>query len=97
MAIIGNFTRDGENFTGTIATLVLKAEATIQLIEKVSASAPDYRVYVAGAEAGAAWINRSKGERPYLTVKLDDPSFTAAIYCRLVEADGEKHQLLWSR
>lgn len=97
MANIGNFTRDGDKFTGTINTLALKAKATIQRIEKPSPQAPDFRVYAAGAEVGAAWVKTSKGERPYLSVKLDDPSFAGAIYCRLIETGDDKHQLLWSR
>ena len=37
-----------------------------------------------------------KGGNPYLSVKIDDPSFVAAIYANLVEQDG-KHVLIWSR
>ncbi len=97
MANIGNFTRDGDTFSGAITTLALKAKATIQPINKPSPQAPDYRVYAGGAEIGAAWVKTSKGERPYLSVKLDDPSFAGAIYCRLIELDGGRHGLLWSR
>ena len=37
-----------------------------------------------------------EGNRDYISVKLDDPTFAAPIYANLVEIDG-KHQLLWSR
>lgn len=97
MATIGTFTQDGDTFTGTINTLALKAKATLQPVEKSNDQMPDFRVYAAGAEIGAAWNKTSKGERPYLSVKLDDPSFSGAIYCRLVELEGGRHQLLWSR
>lgn len=97
MANIGTFTRDGANFTGAIATLALKTKATIQPNTKVSDLAPDYRVYAGGVEIGAAWLRTSKGERPYLSVKLDDPSFPGAIFCRMIEGTEVTHQLLWSR
>ena len=98
MATIGTFTRDGDTFTGTINTLALKAKATLQPVDKTNEQMPDFRVYASGAEIGAAWSKTGKdSERPYLSVKLDDPSFAGAIYCRLVELEGERHQLLWSR
>lgn len=97
MANIGQFTRDGENFTGVINTLALKAKATIQPNDKANDLAPDFRVYAGGAEIGAAWVKTSRGERAYLSVKLDDPSFAGAIYCRLIELSNGQHRLLWSR
>lgn len=98
MANIGTFTRDGDKFSGAITTLALKAKATIQPINKTKPAMPDYRIYAGGAEIGAAWAMTSKDEqRPYLSVKLDDPSFGGAIYCRLVEVKEGRHQLLWSR
>lgn len=97
MASIGNFTRDGDIFSGAITTLALKAKASIHPNTKANPQAPDFRVYAGGAEIGAAWVKTSKGERPYLSVKLDDPSFAGAIYCRLIELESGKHQLLWSR
>jgi Protein of unknown function (DUF736) len=48
------------------------------------------------AEIGAAWSKRSSEGRDYLSVKLDDPSFTVPIYANLVE-DGETFNLIWSR
>lgn len=98
MANIGTFTRDGSKFTGAINTLTTKASATFKPIEgKASPQMPDYRIYANGAEIGAAWSKISENERPYLAVKLDDPSFSEAIYCRLVELDSGRHQLIWNR
>lgn len=97
MANIGTFTHDGQNFAGSITTLALKAKATIQLLDKASPQAPDYRVFAGGAEVGAAWIKTSKEDRTYLSVRLDDPSFAGPIDCRLVETKDGQHQLLWSR
>ena len=39
----------------------------------------------------------SRAERPYLSVTLDDPSFPATIYARLVEGEDGVHNLIWSR
>jgi len=98
MTTIGTFTRDGNEFVGTITTLTLKAKATFKPIDKTSEQAPDYRVYSAGVEIGAAWSMTSKANKPYLSVKLDDPSFPAAILARMIgDEAGEKHQLVWSR
>ena len=50
------------------------------------------------AEIGAAWSKRSNEGRDYLSLKLDDPSFTAPIYANLFEdEDGEGYSLIWSR
>lgn len=98
MAIIGTFTRSGSDFTGRIDTLTLSVPVKIRAVEKDSDKAPDFRVYAGKAEfeIGAAWQKTSREERPYLSVKLDDPSFPAPVYASLSEVDG-KHQLIWSR
>jgi uncharacterized protein (DUF736 family) len=47
----------------------------------------------------AAWqkVSEQTG-REYLSVKLDDPSFPAAIYATLAEVEGEDgFHLIWSR
>jgi hypothetical protein len=49
-------------------------------------------------EIGAAWSKRSSEGRDYLSVKLDDPSFTAPIYANLFDDEGgETFTLIWSR
>jgi uncharacterized protein (DUF736 family) len=51
------------------------------------------------AEIGAAWTKRSAEGRDYLSLKLDDPSFTAPIYANLFDDDeeGDGYSLIWSR
>ena len=97
MATIGTFTREGDNFTGTITTLSLKAKTVIKPVTKVSENAPDFRIFAAGVEIGAAWSATSKAHKPYLSVKLDDPSFAGAIYCRLIGTEGDNQTLIWNR
>ena len=57
------------------------------------------RVFVGrDVEIGAAWSKRSEEGRDYLSLKLDDPSFTAPIYANLFNDEGgEGFNLLWSR
>ena len=97
MTTIGTFTRDETGFTGTIATLAIKAKAVIRPVRKTVENAPDFRVYASGVEIGAAWSKKSEADKPYLSIKLDDPSFAEAIYCRLVGREDGDHVLVWSR
>ena len=98
MANIGTFTADKDGFTGTLRTLTLNVKVRLVPSDKTSENAPDYRVVAGnGLEIGAAWKKLSKAERPYLSVTLDDPSFPATLYARLVEDEDGAHNLIWSR
>ncbi len=99
MAQIGTFTRgeDG-SFVGTIRTLNINIKATIKPAAKENERAPDYRVTANGVELGAAWSKAAKDSgAEYLSLKLDDPSFTAPVYASLVQGDNGEHKLIWSR
>ena len=100
MANIGTFKKSGDDFQGEIVTLSLQSRGVRIVPEssRVSDNAPSHRVYVGRAEIGAAWSKRSNEGRDYLSLKLDDPSFTAPIYANLFEdEDGEGYSLIWSR
>jgi len=61
-------------------------------------NAPDYRIQAAsGFDIGAAWKKVSQAERPYLSVTLDDPSFPATVYARLIAEEDGTDNLIWSR
>ena len=101
MATIGTFKKNGLNeFTGDIVTLSVQAKG-VRIIPDLRATgdnAPSHRVLVGRAEIGAAWSKRSNEGRDYLGLKLDDPSFNAAIYANLFDdEDGENFSLIWSR
>ncbi len=102
MATIGTFTKNenGAGFTGAVKTLTLNVK-TVKLVptESDSERGPDFRIFAAATEFGAAWKKVAREtQREYLSVKLDDPSFPAPIYASLVEAeDGSGHNLIWSR
>ncbi len=98
MANIGTFTTQNGSYTGTVRTLTLNVKVRLVPSDKASENAPDYRVVAGnGLEIGAAWKKLSKAERPYLSVTLDDPSFPATLYARLVEGEDGVHNLIWSR
>ena len=82
MAQIGSFTRDDDGaFTGTIRTLNINTKATIKPVAKDNERSPDYRVTANGVEFGAGWSKAAKDTgAEYLSLKLDDPSFTGPVY-----------------
>jgi uncharacterized protein (DUF736 family) len=97
MATIGTFTKTSDGYTGTINTLSLNVKsAQFRPNGKTTEEAPDFRIFAGKAELGAAWKKTSAEDREFLSVKLDDPSFPAAIYASLVDAD-EGYSLIWSR
>ena len=93
------FKKVGNDFLGEINTLNLaKSVRIVAEANRASENAPSHRVYVGRAEIGAAWSKRSEEGRDYLSLKLDDPSFTAPIYANLFDDEGgEGYTLLWSR
>lgn len=100
MAQIGTFTAKDGKYTGTIRTMTINVKT--QLVpnaKKARADAPDFRVYAGGAELGAAWRQESKdGEKPYLSVKLDDPSFASPIRAAFFENEKDgTGVMVWNR
>ncbi len=93
MANIGTFKKSGDtNYTGEIVTMSLQKKNVTIVAEEASENenAPSHRVFVAKAEIGACWQKTSKEGRDYLSIKLDDPSFTAPIFASLfADEDGK--------
>ncbi|MDW4497913.1 DUF736 domain-containing protein [Sulfitobacter sp. D35] len=102
MATIGTFKKTGNEFVGEIVTLSVQAK-NVRIVpeEGGNANAPSHRVFVGRAEIGAAWSKTSNEGRDYLSLKLDDPSFTQPIYANLFDdtvVEGEEsYSLIWSR
>ena len=88
MANIGTFTKaeDG-TLNGIIKTLQLNTKAKFSPLEATSNGGPDFRIFAGNVEIGAAWKRMSQQDRPYVSVKLDDPSLAAPIYASLYEDD----------
>ncbi len=100
MANIGSFKKVGSELQGEIVTLSVQTKGVriVPEANRVNDNAPSHRVFVGRAEIGAAWSKRSNEGRDYLSLKLDDPSFTAPIYANLFEdEDSEGYSLIWSR
>jgi uncharacterized protein (DUF736 family) len=101
MANIGTFKKSGDNsFTGEIVTMSLQKKGVTIVPEGPSEkeNAPSHRVFVAKIEIGACWQKSTKEGRDYLSIKLDDPSFTAPIFASLfADEDGKTFNLIWSR
>jgi uncharacterized protein (DUF736 family) len=100
MATIGTFKKAGNEIQGEIVTLSVQAK-NVRIVPEASRTndnAPSHRVYVSRAEIGAGWTKRSNEGREYISVKLDDPSFSAPIYANLfADEGGEGYTLIWSR
>ena len=97
MTSIGTFTRQDDGFNGTLRTLAFSVNVRIVPIPKSKENGPDYRVLAGPTEIGAAWKRQSAANKHYLSVKLDDPSFSAPINARLVDAEDGGATLYWSR
>ena len=98
MAKIGSFKTVSGELRGQIVTLALQAKSVrIVAEENTSGNAPTHRVLIGEVEIGAAWKKHTQDDRPYLSVKLDDPSFMAPIFAQLFEAEDGSYDLIWSR
>jgi len=94
---IGTFTATKDGYTGTLRTLTLNVKAKLVPNAKEKENSPDFRLQAVGHDIGAAWKKTSEAGRDYLSVTLDDPSFAAAVYARLIEGEDGTHDLIWSR
>ncbi len=102
MACIGDLSKQDGSFIGQLRMLSISTKIRIVPIDtKGNAKAPDWHVLTGvagGAEIGAAWSKTNRAGRSYLSVKLDDPSFPAPAWARLMEVDGGGlWELIWSR
>ncbi|WP_038366346.1 DUF736 domain-containing protein [Bosea sp. UNC402CLCol] len=98
MAVIGEFKSNGNGIVGNVRTLSVRFQARLQPIERVSRDAPDFRVIGNGAEVGAGWNAVSGDGEPYISLKLDDPSFNAPITAALWPGETEgDYTLIWNR
>lgn len=98
MSIIGSFKKSVDGYDGTIVTLALNAKVKFVPNDKKSENSPDFRIVTGKGEIGAAWKQTTEeGERSYLSVSLDDPSFAEPVKAALFEADDKSFNLVWNR
>jgi len=97
MATIGNFSKNGDGYNGALQTLTFNVKIKLVPATKEGDNTPDYRVLAGTMEIGAAWKRQSAASKPYLSVKLDDPSLPAPINARLIDLEGGNAMLYWTR
>ncbi|WP_306253325.1 DUF736 domain-containing protein [Parvularcula sp. IMCC14364] len=101
MATIGTFSKTEKGYTGTIRTMTINVKSTFVPNDKNgNDKAPDFRIYAGGAELGAAWRAKGKGDKAseFLSVELDDPSFAKPIRAAFFEKhEDNKGVLVWTR
>ncbi|WP_295194266.1 DUF736 domain-containing protein [uncultured Brevundimonas sp.] len=98
MTTIGTFHKSGDDYLGEVITLSVQAK-NVRISPDTPANVetgPTHRIFVGRAEIGAAWTRRSAEGREYLSITLDDPSFSAPINANLVETKTG-FSLIWSR
>ena len=96
MSTIGYFRRDGDGFSGRLATLALAIDLTLVPADKFSSKAPDYQAMVGQAEVGVGW-KLSDASGALLSLKLDDPTWAEPINARLMAAEDGAFPLVWIR
>jgi uncharacterized protein (DUF736 family) len=95
---IGNFTTTEHGYKGTLHTICITRDITIEAVEKRGDNRPDYRVISGESDIGAAWKKTSQKGNAYLSIELDDPTFPAPVYVRLHKVGAARaHVLVWNR
>ncbi len=77
---IGSFKPTDTGYTGTIETLTHKIAADFtRVLDRTNQSAPAYDIFCGDLRIGAAWERTGKSGK-YLSVSLEDPSFSSGYY-----------------
>lgn len=102
--IIGRFAENPASglLIGHIRTLFFKSDKVVfEPLASDNPKAPSHRVYTADeVELGSAWRKTGKTDGlVYYEVKLDDPTFAAPVFVRLVQAKkkGSGLIMVWDR
>ena len=96
--IIGKFTQNETGFIGNIRTLTLSNEVALVANDKKSKpEQPDYNVFSGDIEIGAAWHRTSNDAENYISITIDDPSFSTQLYLSIIKLDEAEQLLVWSR
>ena len=95
---IGTFKNDGKGYSGTIHTLTLNAEVTLEPNRSGGEKAPAYRVFQGIHEIGIAFAKTSEKGNEYLSIVIDDPSFAKPIWANLITSSTKDElPLMWDR
>ena len=96
MAMIANLAKQKDgSFIGTLLIPSLRGQKIVLTPVEKKGKGPELRATIGAYEAGAGW-KRETETTTYVSVKLDDPTFSRPIYCALFKTpDG--YALLWDR
>ena len=95
---IGTFKNDGKGYSGTIHTLTLNAEVTLEPNRNGGAKVPAFRVFRGVHEIGIAFAKTSGKGNDYLSVLIDDPSFATPVWANLITSSTNNElPLMWDR
>ena len=98
MAKIGTFKKAGTNaYTGTITTLAINTEISLEPVRSSNDKAPDFEVFAATTQVGIAYKKTSEKGNEYISLLLDDPTFAKPFWCNLLLSDREEFPLMWER
>lgn len=97
MTTIATLSKTDDGYVGELQTLTLKSKITLLPTANAKGRGPDFRIFADdGIEIGGAWKRISQNGNAYLSVRFDDPGFTAPVYANLIESDGQ-YMLIWNR
>mgnify|MGYP006305440269 FL=1 len=101
MTTIATLSKTDNGYVGELQTLSLNSRISLLPTPNAKGRVPEFQVIAlekdgTGIEIGGAWKRTSKNGNTYLSVRLDDPSFTAPVYANLIERD-DQHVLIWNR
>ncbi len=101
---IGSFIRTANGFEGVIESAVLDIRVSIVPADPGDADkAPDWRVHRGddgdGPEIGAGWNESGERAGDYVSLRIDDPTFTQPIRAALfrIGDDDSAWALRWNR
>lgn len=99
--LIGSFQqREDGSLIGQIKTVFFEvAKVVVEPVARTSPTSPDARLFTGDdIEFGAAWKRTAKSSgRPYYSVQIDDITFAAPQWARLVQGEEGQWSLLWHR
>ena len=91
MANIGTFTAEKDGFTGQLRTDPERQGQAGSQRQGRQRERPRLPPSGGRPRIGAAWKKTSEAGREYLSVSIDDPSFPATVYARLIENEDGTH------
>jgi uncharacterized protein (DUF736 family) len=79
---IGSFKKTDTGFTGRITTLLHNIQVDFhRVLDRTNENLPAFEAFVGELKIGAAWERKKRnGNGTYLSVSLEDPTFSSGFY-----------------